>query len=411
MKATAVLPVKRFGEAKQRLAAGIDDERRVELAEAMLEDALEAIAAPRSIERTIVVTGEPRAGELGASGRHAEVLSRLRRRGPLGGGAGRDRPRPRRTAPDCVVLLPIDCPLLEPRELDRLLTGVPESYVAVVPDRHGTGTNALALAPPGAIRPAFGEGSCARHVAAAREAGIPFSVEELPSLALDLDTPADVVALTRELAAQPSAAEANRQGTGDMSELRSLSPSPGLPEFTEGMRIGELIAEHAELADGDVVVVSQKIVSKAEGRIRRLSSVLPGAEARRLAAALGKEPALVELILEESRRGAAGGARRADRRNPARVRLRQRRDRQLQPARAGHRLACCPRIPTPRPVASARRSATPPALTAAVIVSDSFGRAWRLGQAEVAIGCAGIAPLDDWRGRDGRRADASWRRR
>ncbi|HEX8753114.1 MAG TPA: coenzyme F420-0:L-glutamate ligase, partial [Solirubrobacterales bacterium] len=83
-------------------------------------------------------------------------------------------------------------------------------------------------------------------------------------------------------------------------EVRVL-PVAGLPEVTEGMRLGELIAERAELADGDVVVVSQKVVSKAEGRLRRLSSVIPSSEARRLAAVLGKEPALVELILEESR--------------------------------------------------------------------------------------------------------------
>ncbi|MBS1892745.1 MAG: hypothetical protein JST59_15725, partial [Actinobacteria bacterium] len=96
----------------------------------------------------------------------------------------------------CVALLPGDCPLLDPRELDRMLTGVPDPYVAVIPDRHGTGTNALVLAPPDAIEPAFGEGSKDRHVAAARAAGIPFGVEELPSLGLDLDTPADIVALT-----------------------------------------------------------------------------------------------------------------------------------------------------------------------------------------------------------------------
>ena len=78
--------------------------------------------------------------------------------------------------------------------------------MAIVPDRHGTGTNALVLAPPGSIRPAFGEGSRDRHVAAAREAGIPFAVEEVPSLGLDLDTPADVVALTRELASRPGRA-------------------------------------------------------------------------------------------------------------------------------------------------------------------------------------------------------------
>ncbi len=75
--------------------------------------------------------------------------------------------------------------------------------MAVVPDRHGTGTNALVLSPPSAIHPAFGEGSHNRHVAAARAADIPFAVEEMPSLALDLDTPADLVALTRELEARP----------------------------------------------------------------------------------------------------------------------------------------------------------------------------------------------------------------
>ena len=197
MKATAILPVKRFDAAKQRLAGGIDDERRAALAAAMLEDVLGAIAESRSIERTIVVSGEPLAQEI-VAGSGAEVV-------PDPGDEGHVRAalagiaRAEQEGAECVVLLPGDCPLLEPRELDRLLTGLPGSYVGIVPDRHGTGTNALALTPPSAIRPAFGEGSCARHVAAAREAGVPFGIEELPSLALDLDTPADVVALTREL--------------------------------------------------------------------------------------------------------------------------------------------------------------------------------------------------------------------
>jgi 2-phospho-L-lactate guanylyltransferase len=204
MKATAVLPVKRFGEAKRRLAAGIDDERRTALVAAMLEDTLEAIGAARSIERTIVVSGDPRAQEIVAAS-PAEVLPDPSDEGhvvaALAGVA-----RAEVDGAECVVLLPGDCPLLDPKELDRLLTGVPSSFVTVVPDRHGTGTNALVLSPPGAIRPAFGEGSCARHVAAAREAGVPFAVEELPSLALDLDTPADVIALTRALAEGPKRA-------------------------------------------------------------------------------------------------------------------------------------------------------------------------------------------------------------
>jgi 2-phospho-L-lactate guanylyltransferase len=212
LKATAVLPVKRFNAAKQRLAAGIDDERRRALAAAMLADVLEAVGAARTIERTIVVSGDPLAQGLAAEA-GAEVV-------PDPGDVGHVEAalagiaRAEVEGASCVVLLPGDCPLLDPRELDRLLTGVPERYVGIVPDRHGTGTNALALSPPDAIVPAFGEGSRARHVAAAREAGIPFGVEELPSLALDLDTPADVIALTRELEASPGRARRTARALG-----------------------------------------------------------------------------------------------------------------------------------------------------------------------------------------------------
>lgn len=199
-----MLPVKRFAEAKQRLAAGMDDERRAALVAAMLEDVLEAIGAARAVERTIVVSGEPRAQQLAAAV-GAEVLPDPGDDGhvtaTLAGIA-----RAEADGAECVVLLPGDCPLLDPRELDHLLTGLPASFVAIVPDRHGSGTNALVLAPPGAIRPAFGEGSRERHVAAARDAGVPYAVEELPSLALDLDTPADVVALTTALAGRPKRA-------------------------------------------------------------------------------------------------------------------------------------------------------------------------------------------------------------
>jgi coenzyme F420-0:L-glutamate ligase/coenzyme F420-1:gamma-L-glutamate ligase len=179
-------------------------------------------------------------------------------------------------------------------------------------------------------------------------------------------------------------------------ELRVL-PVRGLPEVTAGMAVGELIAAAAELEDGDVVVVSQKIVSKAEGQVRRLSSAIPGGEARRLAAVLGKEPALVELILSESAEvlRAEGGVLIVETRHG------------FVCANAGIDASNLPEDGTVSllpedPDASARRiraeiAAAGPRV--AVIVADSFGRAWRLGQAEVAIGCAGIAPLEDWRGR------------
>jgi len=171
LKATAIVPVKRFHEAKRRLAPGIAAERRLALVAAMLEDVLEAIAGARTIERTIVVSGDPVAQEIAASA-SAEVVPDPSDEGHVEAvlaGIARAEVEGAR----CVALLPGDCPLLEPRELDRLLTGVPEPYAAIVPDRHGEGTNGLVLSPPTAIRPAFGEGSRARHVDAARRAGIP----------------------------------------------------------------------------------------------------------------------------------------------------------------------------------------------------------------------------------------------
>ncbi len=178
-----------------------------------------------------------------------------------------------------------------------------------------------------------------------------------------------------------------------------VRPVLGIPEVTEGMKVGELIAARATgLEAGDVVVISQKIVSKAEGRIRRLSSTLPSAEARRLAAVLGKEPNLVELILSES----------AEVLRAERGVLIVETHHGFVCANAGIDASNLPEADTvcllpADPDASARRIRREIASKAgaglAVVISDSFGRAWRLGQAEVAIGCAGLAPLDDWRGR------------
>jgi len=188
-----------------------------------------------------------------------------------------------------------------------------------------------------------------------------------------------------------------------MTDLRVFGISE-MPEIGEGAEIGAEIGARAEIASGDFIVVSQKIVSKAEGRVCRLDAVSPGPEAERLAAELGKEAALVELILAESRAvlRAERGLLIAETRHG------------FVCANAGVDTSNLPESGTvallPQdPDASARRirdeiriatEATP-----AVIVADSFGRAWRLGQTEVAIGCAGLDPLDDWRGR----ADAGGR--
>jgi 2-phospho-L-lactate guanylyltransferase len=212
LNATAVLPVKRFSAAKQRMAAGITGGQRRDLAEAMVADVLESIGQARTVERTIVVTGDPIAQEL-ASEAGAEVVPDPEDAGHVEA-ARAGIARAEADGAERVVLLAGDCPLLDPRELDSLLTGVPGNYVGVVPDRHGTGTNALLLSPPSAIVPAFGEGSRERHVEAARQARIPFGIEALPSIELDLDTPADVIALTRALERQRGRAKRTAKALG-----------------------------------------------------------------------------------------------------------------------------------------------------------------------------------------------------
>jgi coenzyme F420-0:L-glutamate ligase/coenzyme F420-1:gamma-L-glutamate ligase len=142
----------------------------------------------------------------------------------------------------------------------------------------------------------------------------------------------------------------------------------------------------------DVLVVAHKAVSKAEGRVRDLAGVVPGARAAALAAEHGKDPRLVELIL-----GEAAEVVRADR---GRLICRTRHgfvcaNAGVDQSNAGGegRAVLLPEDPD----GSAR--ALRARLGCAVVVADSFGRAWRLGQAEIAIGCAGLAPLEDWRGR------------
>lgn len=205
MKATAIVPVKRFGEAKTRLLDAVDRPQRATLLKAMLSDVLAALADAEAIERVIVVTGEGRAERLAL--RHAQ-----RSDTPLEVFRDPDDPghseaatlgivRAKALGADCVALLPGDCPLLEAAELDAALARMHSGRVAVIPDRHGTGTNGLLLSPPDAIGPAFGEGSRERHADRAGRRGFEVAIEELESLALDLDTPDDLASIAQALAA------------------------------------------------------------------------------------------------------------------------------------------------------------------------------------------------------------------
>lgn len=188
----AVLPIKRFAHAKQRL----DHDDRAAVMREMAEGVLAALAAS-AIDATIVVTGDPDARALAVE-HGAEVVEEGELRGhsaaaALGVAAALERGARR------VLLVAGDCPLLSARDVDELLTehGVGRPGVVVLADRHGTGTNGLLLTPPDAIAPAFGPGSCERHAGLAAEAGLPCAVDHRTAFAIDVDTVDDLAAVER----------------------------------------------------------------------------------------------------------------------------------------------------------------------------------------------------------------------
>jgi len=186
----------------------------------------------------------------------------------------------------------------------------------------------------------------------------------------------------------------------------------GLPEVRPGDDLAGLIVAtlREPLRNGDVLVIAHKIVSKAEGRITRLADVTPSAEAVALAEQLDKDPRHVQVVLDGTQ----------------------------QVLRAAHGVLICvthhgfvcanagvdaSNVPgddtvvmlpvdpdaSARAIRSALRERTGAA--PAIVITDSFGRAWRHGQVDITIGCAGLGPLEDWRGRtdsNGRELRATW---
>jgi 2-phospho-L-lactate/phosphoenolpyruvate guanylyltransferase len=234
MRTAAILPVKRFSRAKQRLGESVPDQLRVKLARAMVADVLVALAQTQSIDRTIVVTGEESvaaaAREQGAlvladaaeEGQSAAVTLGIR--AALAEGIER------------ALCIPGDCPALQPAELESLLRptrgdshaaagrgdrGEPE--LVIVPDRHGTGTNGLLLTPPDVIAPSFGADSCERHRALARAAGVSCRIERPASLLLDIDTGADLAELRARLCEAGARAGHTREALGHSERTQAVS--------------------------------------------------------------------------------------------------------------------------------------------------------------------------------------------
>jgi 2-phospho-L-lactate guanylyltransferase len=219
MPTLAILPIKSFAGAKQRLQEELTPGPRRALAEAMFSDVLVALRRATSVEDVLVVSADHGAQQI-AAGHGAMVLDDAEEghnQAALAGiraavDAGADR----------ILLVPGDCPLLDPAQLDQLLDRPAVAPSAlIVPDRHGTGTNALLLTPPDSLMPAFGPGSCQRHLANAQSEGTVGEIVEVPSLALDIDTSEDLEALRVTLATLHGGAAHTRGMLSQLMRSRS----------------------------------------------------------------------------------------------------------------------------------------------------------------------------------------------
>jgi 2-phospho-L-lactate/phosphoenolpyruvate guanylyltransferase len=210
MSTVAILPVKRFELAKQRLGAALDSEQRRRLAEAMVGDVLAALRATAGVDRILVVTRQASVAELAARA-GGEVVRDAREDGQSAA-AEQGIARALELGAERVLLVPGDCPALDPDELQALLTGARSAgpSVTIVPDRHGTGTNALLITPPGTLAPSFGPDSFERHSRGAQAAGITLEIARPASLLLDIDTGEDLAALRARLESTPGLAARTR---------------------------------------------------------------------------------------------------------------------------------------------------------------------------------------------------------
>lgn len=204
MRTAAILPVKRFSAAKQRLGADVAEDLRAQLARAMVGDVLSALRDCSAIDATIVVTREP---AVAAAARYIEaIVVEDTAEDGQSAAASIGLARAVEDGFERALCVPGDCPALDPVDLERLLESadpVPAradgAQVVIVPDRHDTGTNGLLLAPPTAIAPSFGPDSRARHERLAQAARASVRVERLPSLVLDIDTAEDLAVLCERL--------------------------------------------------------------------------------------------------------------------------------------------------------------------------------------------------------------------
>ena len=307
MRTAAVLPVKSFARAKQRLGDVVGGGDREELAAAMVTDVLTALTSVAEIDDVVVVTAEPLAARAAEKAGAAVVNDPDEVGQSAAVSRGIDAALER--GAERALLVPGDCPAVDPEEVAKLLARTPgDPSVVIVPDRHGSGTNALLLTPPGAVPVSFGAGSFARHAALARAAGATVKVCDLPLAGArrrhprrPRGAPLGARRPTRRRRAHPRGARP--PGAGGL--VVTLAALPDISEIRPGDDLATILGAAAGTLDGglrpdDVLAVAHKVVSKAEGRIVRLAEVFPGWEAHQLAKEHDKDPHLMQVILDES---------------------------------------------------------------------------------------------------------------
>jgi len=220
MRTLAILPIKSFSAAKQRLSPVLGGGSRQALAQAMFSDVLGSLRKVERVETIAVVTGDP-AAEAAAHGEKITVVHDSLEAGQSAAANVGIR-HALAVGYERVLLVPGDTPMFDAAEIDALLARHEEDgmQVVIVPDRHGTGTNALVIAPPSVFKPSFGPDSLNRHVGAAQEAGLKHSVEEVPSLLHDVDTPEDLTALAALLDERRACAPMTRGALRQLDRMR-----------------------------------------------------------------------------------------------------------------------------------------------------------------------------------------------
>jgi 2-phospho-L-lactate/phosphoenolpyruvate guanylyltransferase len=194
MKVSALLPVKGFRNAKQRLSPLLGAADRELLAEAMFRDVLREVTRARGLEATFVITGNERVAEI-ATALGAQVIREPVETGETGA-VDLARLELKRAGCEAVLILPGDMPLVRASDIEQVLAQVPDSTTApfalLVPSHDRLGTNALLLAPPDVIKLRFGYDSFTYHLSQVSSQGLPLRFFENEAIGLDIDEPQDL---------------------------------------------------------------------------------------------------------------------------------------------------------------------------------------------------------------------------